>query len=388
MQGIEKSYCDACINAVIGAWRGLMEVYFTEALRKVGYGKGDTLGLDAIPEIRIINRLTEFDPHAILITEERDDNVRRSWPTDADPIRQPLMFFSDPTDRSIELEKYFQRLSQEDPMAKIGVLMNKVEKETIWEEVSKEAPAIITGPTTSITCVRKGNIIFSVILNYVTSTIIVATDIGIIWYRLKAFDDPDNEKIVLDEIIRKGQRLNFPSVKETGYTSDDCMRFVTFLGKSGYRENFNDSMLFVENPDNFIHHKTPPGPPRVLYLSEFQKGHNPVGFVLANGEKIGEWLPWLSFVKFAKNGNGHQALRIFEISLERPWTKYGMLMSPSLPYSLFCENNGRSYLDMSRLRNFDRPSQFRSMLVVLPCDNERIIGVLLQLQYRDVTNFF
>ncbi|MDD5294997.1 MAG: hypothetical protein PHP21_03720, partial [Patescibacteria group bacterium] len=176
--------------------------------------------------------------------------------------------------------------------------------------------------------------------------------------------------------------------RSSDLTPDDCKRFVTFLGKSGYRENLDDSMLFVENPDSFIHHKTPPGPPRVLYLSEFQKSYKPVGFVLSNGEKIGEWLPWLPFVKFARNGNGYPALRIFEIYLERPWTKYGMLMSPPPAYSLFCENGEESYLDMSRLRNFDRPSQFRSMLVVLPIDNERIIHVLCQHKYREVTNFF
>ncbi|MBI2636864.1 MAG: hypothetical protein HYW81_01585, partial [Parcubacteria group bacterium] len=75
-----------------------MEATATEALRKVDYGKGEalgkTLGLDAIPEITIAGRLTAFDQHAILITEELDEQARRRWPTDSDPVRQPLMFFS------------------------------------------------------------------------------------------------------------------------------------------------------------------------------------------------------------------------------------------------------------------------------------------------------
>ena len=76
MQGIERTYCDVCVNAVVGAWRALMETTATEALQKVNYGKGDalgkTLGLDAIPEITIAGRLAAFDQHAILITEELD----------------------------------------------------------------------------------------------------------------------------------------------------------------------------------------------------------------------------------------------------------------------------------------------------------------------------
>ncbi|MBI2637081.1 MAG: hypothetical protein HYW81_02715, partial [Parcubacteria group bacterium] len=161
-----------------------------------------------------------------------------------------------------------------------------------------------------------------------------------------------------------------------------------FLGKKGYRENFDDSMLFVEQPDGFLHHSTPPGPPRTLYLSELQNDHGPVGFVLSNGEKVGEWIHWLAFVKFARNESGGQALRAFEVHLERPWTKYGMLMSTSSAYSLFCDEPGGMYLDISRLRTYVRPSQFRCMLVVLPYDNERIIHVLRQHEYREVTSSF
>lgn len=392
MQGIERSYCDVCINALVGAWRELMEASATETLRKVRYGnkglKSDTLGLDAIPEITISGRLEQFDQHAILVTEELDDKARGRWPTDADPVRQPLMFFCDPTDRSIELEKYFQRFSQNDPTAKIGALMKADNHVAAWEQISQECPAIITGAATAITCIRKGNVIFSVILNYITATIYIATDIGVYWHYLKDFTDPANEHLTFTEVVRNGKALVFPSVNELGYSPDDCKRFVTFLGKTGYRENFDDSMLFVENPDGYLHHTKPAGPPRILYLSELQRGYGPIGFILSNGEKIGEWIHWLSFVKFAKNEDGNQALRVFEISLERPWTKYGMLMSTSPEYSLFCGEPGAMYLDMSRLRTYARPSQFRCMLVVLPSDNERIIHVLRQQQYREVTNSF
>jgi len=389
MQGIERDYCDVCISALIEAWRGLMDASGAEVLRKVRYGKGDTLGLDAIPEITIDERLKEFDKYAILITEELDEQAHRHWPTDADPIRQPLMFFCDPTDRSIQLNRFFERISKDNPIAKIGDLMTDCNPEELWEEMF-ESPVIITGATGAITCVRKGRIVFSVILNYITGDIFTATDLGIYWYKVKKFSDHynKNRKINLYEISKRGKRLNFPGVCELGYSLNDCRKFVTFLGKKGYRENFNDSMLFVENPDNFLHHMEPPGPPRTFYLSELQKNNGSVGFILSNGEKIGEWMHWLSFVKYARNENGDRALRVYEISLERPWTKNGMLMSTSSPYSLFCSGGDECYLDISRLRSFKRPSQFRCMIVVVPSDNERIIYVLKQHEYREITNFF
>jgi len=389
MQGIERKYCDVCINALIGAWQELMGVSCAETLRKVRYGKGDTLGLDAIPELTITSRLKEFDRHAILITEELDDQAYRRWPRDSDSVKQPIMFFCDPTDRSDQLEKFFRRISKKNQIAKVSELMSDCDPRKLWFE----SPVAITGPTAAITCVRKGEIIFSVILNYVASTVCVAADIGVYWYELENLSGPqkkkvDLEKVTLAEIVKNGKKLCFPGIRELDYSLDDCKRFVTFLGKTGYRENFDDSMLFIENPDDFLHHSKPPGPPRALYLSEFQDKHSPVGFILYNGEKIGEWMHCLSFVKYARNKNGSYALRAYEISLERPWTKNGMLMSTFPAYSLFCNEGGKRYLDISRLRNFKRPSQFRCMIVVLPYDNERIIHVLEQHQYREITHFF
>lgn len=387
MQGIECAYCDVCINALVGAWRELMGASGTETIRKVSYGKGDTLGLDAITEIVISNRIKGFDGHAILITEELDDQAHRRWPTDSDPVKQPLMFFCDPTDRSAQLKKFFERLAQKDPWTNVGDLMAACDKEKLWEEMF-ETPVSITGSTTAITCVRKGEIVFSVILNFITGVICVASDVGVFSYQLKPFSDPTNEDLKLAEITRGGRQMVFPSVQRLGYTLDDCRRFVTFLGKTGYKENFDDSRLFAENPDKYVHHREPPGPPRPLFLSELQNQHGPVGFILANGEKIGEWMHWLAFVKYAKNEDGGRALRAFEISLERPWTKGGMLMSTTPEYSLFCRIGDMAYLDISRLRNYERPSQFRCMLVVTRADNERIIHTLGQHQYREVTGCF
>lgn len=397
LQGIEEAYCSICINAVVTAWRELMETPAVETLQKVSYGKGDTLGLDAIPEIIIADRLRSFDSHAILITEELDKVAKRRWPSDSDPVLQPLMFFSDPTDRSKQLRGFLERISREKPTAKVGELMKDVDATALWER-QFGAPAAISGATTSITCVRKGAIIFSVILNYITRTIYVAVPNNVLWLELPTFDEAD--AVNLAYVREHGKPLLFPPAKSTCRHPDDFKRFVTFLGKTGYRENFDDSMIFVESPNNFLHRTEPGdpenpekvpepgGPARIFYLSELQKGYGPVGFILANGEKIGEWIHWLAFAKFAKDTRGGPALKVFEISIDRPWTKEGVLMSTSQPYSLFCGEGSQAYLDISRLRNFSSPSRFRAMLVITPADNKRILYTMRQREYREISFSF
>lgn len=387
MQGIERAYCDICIKALIAAWRALMEAPVSELLSKVKYGKGDTLGFDAIPEIIISERLKSFDNHAILITEELDKITARRWPGDPDPLLQPLMFFSDPTDRSKQLKIFLEALGKNKPLAKVGDLMRGKNINGRWEKMF-EPPAVITGATGSITCVRKGSIIFSVILNYVSHTIFIASPINIMQIELPSYQDNKLDNIDLSYIFEHGSILTFPPSSATCRKSDDFKRFVTFLGKSGYQENFVDSMIFMESPDDFLHHTEPGGPARILYLSGLQHNFGPIGFILANGEKIGEWIHWLSFAKFAKNKQGHPALKVFEISLDRPWTKEGILMSTSVPYSIFRSEGAQAYLDISRLKNFESPSRFRSMLVITPSDNERIIYLIRKHEYREISFAF
>ena len=386
MHGIEHDYCNACVKAVIAAYRSVMEVPAQLALNKTDYGKGDTLGLDAIPEIIISESIKDYDANAILITEEITEADRKRWPNVSDPVLQPLMLFSDPTDRSKFLKKFFEKISKNDPTAKIGKLMAKTDCVKVWESMfeKSESPATITGATIAITCVRKGAIIFSVILNYITETIFVASPIGVFHMKLPKPFGSKIKIIDLDHVLKNGKILSFPSAKETCKSSDDFMNYVTFLGKKGYEENFANSMIFVDNPREFLHHTEPGGPARILYLSELQKDNKPIGFIMANGEKIGEWIHWLAFVKFATKKKGGPALRVFEIAVKRPMTKAGILMSTTTPYSIFREKGSSTFLDISRLRNFDQPNKFRSMLVITPFDNASIVHIMMQHAYREI----
>ena len=66
MVGIEESYCNTVIKALLLANYALLEATITDAVQRSSvWGKGDTLGLDAIPEIAILECLKSFDQYAV-----------------------------------------------------------------------------------------------------------------------------------------------------------------------------------------------------------------------------------------------------------------------------------------------------------------------------------
>ena len=64
-----------------------------------------------------------------------------------------------------------------------------------------------------------------------------------------------------------------------------------------------------------LHYAKPGGPSRILYLSNIQPKSHRLGFILANGEKISEWIHWLAFARFAKSHKDESlpALTVFEV---------------------------------------------------------------------------
>ena len=147
---------------------------------------------------------------------------------------------------------------------------------------------------------------------------------------------------------------------------DDMRRFVTFMGKEGYKENLLDSKLMTEaDLDRSAHERFAGGPLRILYLSALQPANKPIGFILANGEKIGEWIHWLPFIHFARTegDQNEPALRIFEVYQDRPWTKDGVLMATPPGYSIFrpySESDSRIVIDVGQFSHFPNPSRIRS----------------------------
>lgn len=325
MFGIEKAYCNTMIAALLEGNRSLLETPITDAVRKshVPY-KGDTLGLDQRPENSIAAELTRFDQYAVLVTEERGEYANPLARSEQHRRGPRTFFVCDPTDRSVQLKKFLETASQKQTVGEVLHAPDVVQR---WEAAFGN-PAKITGANAAITCVRRGLPICSVVLNYVTQEIAVACSAGI--YSCAVPQGRDLAPgFTLDALIREERRICF-----TESSPEHERRFVTFLGKPerGYPENFEQTRLVPkEELQTHLHYGDPGGPSRILYLSDFQPPEKPIGFIVANGEKIGEWVHWFPFIRFARRTNdvSERALRIFEITQEQSLMRDGYLMTPS-----------------------------------------------------------
>jgi hypothetical protein len=383
MQGVEISHLNAAISAALKAYYDFRHSTVEDALRPIAaYGKKDTLGMDAGPEITICAELGRYDTGAVVITEEIgskgfqfDDTFR---PNDPQTFR--TVYISDPTDRSNQLKEFLADFPKESHIGHILEDASTVEK---WEE-RFSAPVSITGATSAISCVRRGVPIFAVIVNYISQELVVSCAAG---NRILKLPGERPELVDLEYVRMKGELITFPRLDGE---IKSMRKFVTFLGdagKVGYRENFLDSGLMTEERmKEWLHYGKPGGPSRALYLSSLQKRSEAIGLVLANGEKISEWIHWLSFVQYARsqNDDSQPALILYEVFQDRPWTKEGVLMSTPPNYSVFREYGGRFFIDTSLLLRMPNPSKLRSTLIVAPYDNRWAVRSSSQSGYRPI----
>jgi hypothetical protein len=385
MQGVERSHMNAAIQAVLKAYYDLLHSTAGDALKPIGkYGKKDTLGMDSGPEITICEELGRYDAGAVVITEEVGARgmPMRDYFRPGDPQTFRTVYICDPTDRSNQLKSFLSKFPKEKMIAEI---FGADENTAIWER-EFSGPAVITGASSAISCVRRGLPIFTVILNYITGHLIVSCAAGNLILKLPR--ERPEKSIDLGYLQTKSERVTFPGIDGD---SKSMRRFVTFLGdvgKIGYKENFADSGLMDETETStHLHYGVPGGPARILYLSSLEPREKPIGFILANGEKIGEWVHWLSFIRFAKthSDESQPALRLFEVYQDRPWTKDGILMSTPPNYSLFRQHEGQTFVDVGWLLTMPNPSQMRGTLIVSPFDNRWAMRSGSQSGYRSIT---
>lgn len=364
MTGIEKAYCDVIIRALCDANSYLLDERLDHLLQPTPVcGKIDTLALDANVEIIISERLQRFDQYAILIAEERGEYNNPLVTESGAAVSGPRTFFgSDPVDRTRQFCQFLK--TSADQSVKLGTYLQRKECIREWEEMHGQ-PASITGATSAITIIRRGTPILTVILNFITQELFVACDDGIFNLRL-GLSTGNHAKAAPDfsQVQQKGSPIYFRDSLH-----DDEKRFVTFVGKQGYEENLRDSnLLEPEEIKQSLHDEVPGGPARVLYLSELQPKTPSIGFILANGEKITEWIHWIPFVRFARKPRdlGTPALEVFEIYYDRPYTRDGILMSTSPVYSIFRPSSNRQpmVIDIDRLKALPNPSRYRSTLLV------------------------
>lgn len=382
MLGIEKAYGNAVIKALLHANRDLMEATAEDALIKSSrYGKPDTLGLDAISEIAISTQVKKFDQHAILITEEQGDPPGSFTNVSADPRSFRTFFISDPTDRSKQFAEFLT--DEKDKKRRVLDIMRDPESRAKWE-TKFSAPAGITGPFSAITCIRRGVPILTALVNYLTQEIFLACSAGIFVMPID-FEQKSLDKLTAKDICLRADHVTF----------DLCVgryqglkKFVTFLGKEGYFENLLESHLLSEDEiAQSVFYDEPGGPSRILYHSTIFSREHGIGFILANGEKIGEWIHWLPFIRFARGVNdlSEPILNIYEIWHPRPNTKDGILMSTSPNYSIFRQtSNGRMIIDVSIFQRFSNPSRIRSTLLVCMNSNDWAQQIVQRYGYRKI----
>src|SRR3989338_4363929 len=209
MQGVERSHLNAAISAALKAYYDFREATIEDALRPIAtYGKKDTLGMDAGPEITICGELAQYDSGAVVVTEEigskeilLSDSFR---PNDPQTFR--TVFISDPTDRSNQLKAF---LAEYPRYMKIGKILGDSEAVARWEEKYSK-PASITGATSAISCVRRGLPIFSVIVNYITQQLVVSCAAG---NRVLNLPWERPELVDLKYVRAKGTIATFPDIE-------------------------------------------------------------------------------------------------------------------------------------------------------------------------------
>jgi len=385
MQRVHVDYCNAVIGIVLKAAQSLWGLKVHEAIQTSRlYGKTDTFRLDAVPEIHMRNEYARYDQNVVFVTEETGAQFHQPYNLADNRRKFPITDVSDPFDRSVPTQKFL--MDQPDSERTLWDLFSDPSTKEKWE-AKLGSPASITGGCSAVTRVLQGVPIFSVIVNFVTRQLIVACSAGVYCLDLPE----DLEKVNLAFVRDNGIKLYFPDIDHHG----NAARFVTFMGKEGYKENFLDSDLMTEAEiDKNLHFQLPGGPLRPLYLSTLHPDLNRPGFILSNGEKLGEWIHWLTFLRFGKKpqDEGEVALNMHEIFGVRSNIKDGVLMSPTPPYSLFRHlNPGEGHvdsnayiLDVGFFPRFPLPSRIRSTLVLAPTDNEWISNRLTYNGYRQI----
>lgn len=382
MLDANKMYCQVALRAILMVNLRMLETPIAELVKSVPYGKDDTRELDAIPEIVIREALEEFDKEIVFFTEEvgREESVRL--------FRQindlPIVFISDPTDRSSYLAKFLRSYEEKKPQELMGRIVGTKSASARWEQVC-DRPASLTGATSAITGVKRGQPFFNITLNYVTQEIFLACRAGMRVYKIpKSFNIDAAESISVEDILEKGMPISFGHKKVLEIKKSK--RFATFLGKTVYGDNFSGSGMFPEtsiSTENVVY-KEPGGPTRILLLSELYRSRS-IGFIFSNGEKITEWIHWLPWVGIEQDG--HYPLRIFEVYVKQATIKDGVLMAPTPTYSIFKRKDGKGtphVLNFAKLADHKNPAKYRETLMVSLRANHWAANQMVQSQHREL----
>lgn len=340
-----------CIRAMAGVQERLTRTRLDCLVAHRGSAeKGDTLGLDLIPENALRTHLvSEYDDHIVLVTEEQGA-------FNAELLGSAhLVAFADPTDGSEQLRDYIHEGlagGAVKPGDTLGDMLCSDSALLEWEKANGGSVAL-TGACCSLTLVKRGEILFTVLLNYIAQRVFVACPEGVAHASLAC-------------VMESGYELDGTWEKLRFNVVGDARRFVTFLGEESYLRYLKES-----NPQGFDclpEHTRPVGPARILHLSDLNR--DPPGFILANGEKIGEWIGWLAFCKYSED------LTAYSLYPRTVFARDHVLIAPSPKYSILETCEGTLRLNFSKLRFFENPSRYRETILVAHRDNGPVFAGL------------
>ncbi|NPB09723.1 MAG: hypothetical protein GXO17_05145 [Thermodesulfobacteria bacterium] len=316
--------------------------------------KRDALYLDVIPE-NMLRRLLikKYDNSIVLITEEKGE-FNFELINKAETI-----IFADPTDRSKFFKKLIDKYISENKDFGKKTLSELIDSgkniKEDWEKLVDNEPAQTSGACCSFTVIKRGKVLFAIILNYITGDIIIACEDFIAYKNV--------DKIKKDDRFSTWNDISFLSNEE----ESENKLFVTYLGKQ-YRQFYYDANIIPETYQPL--YEEAGGPMRILHLSNLAS--QKVNFILSNGEKIGEWLPWLAFCKYSKDLIAYSiypATKTF-------YARDDLLMTPSPPYSILEGENEDFSLNLDKLKYISNPSRYREMIIVLHKNNDSVASFI------------
>jgi hypothetical protein len=353
MKGADKDLLEMCIKALRNAHDDINSLTCDYAIENVGIGKEDTCGIDQSTEEVIKHYVKNYDPTIVLVTEETGKlyhGKRGLEPTQ-------VVLVSDPTDRSIKMREFLQKMINQDS-SYLKKDVNSVIKDNFHTWESEFGDPTISGASGNITAIKDRRILFNVMVNYITGELFVSSPLGNRYGKIEEPMDYDSIDF---------QDVSFPS--ETGKKG----KYATFLRKKGYQENLEKCHLGLNQEDCVD--PWAPGPTRILQLSSLYKGDG-IDFILSNGEKIGEWIGWLSWMKYSRDDEvpDENSLEAYRIFFEDPRTKELVLVAPGPHYSIFRDEGNETVINLDMMFQLNDPSHYRETFVVVPVHNTGIIS--------------
>lgn len=360
---------DLCINAALAGNRKLLECPVSLAVNLAKKGKDDTLIADYGPEQIVVRTLKSGLMNSFLvITEERGKILVRKGSGEL-PF---VVIFIDPVDGSKQLKTHGIRAHRNRPRELFSEIIANPYDIKDWE-LQNGAPASVTGSCLALTCFADGRLVGTVIVNYVTQELFLACSEGI-----KCVSIPQQHNLCYQAVMSDGRGIAFLPLAARAHGDYDLLTMATYEGKGkpGYEMNLADGLILRGVKRCLLMQKSANGPGRLLYLSSIH--HDPiVGFAFGNGEKITEWIHWLSFVVFSED-EGRPSLQLFQVMpTDIIPVMNGSPMRHNKDESLFQEGYRRRHgVDLNRLLWRKEPHHFRETLMVAPPDNEAVKNML------------